>query len=119
MHSSPRQAAGDSAKDLANVRFGNKSEIDCVTIDDLANQLELTRLDMIKMDIEGAELEALEGCSDVIEQFSPSLAIASYHYRKKEQTYYKVERYLRRKGYCVKTFFPPHLTTCGTRFDEA
>ncbi|EHR42305.1 FkbM family methyltransferase [Alishewanella jeotgali] len=36
--------------------------------------------DFIKMDIEGAELDALEGAKGVIEHHHPALAICTYHY---------------------------------------
>src|SRR4051794_37510406 len=39
------------------------------------------RLDLIKMDIEGAEIEAVEGAGDVLERFRPRFSIASYHAR--------------------------------------
>jgi len=96
----------------------NKTEINCITIDDLAKELKLMRLDMIKMDIEGAEIEALEGSGDTIKKFFPCFAIASYHIRNKEQTFLKVEQYLNHKGYSTKTFFSPHLTTCGKKLED-
>ena len=34
---------------------------------------------LIKMDIEGAEMEALKGCSDIIKKQSPKMAICVYH----------------------------------------
>lgn len=37
---------------------------------------------LIKMDIEGAETDALRGASKLIRQFRPKLAIAAYHYGK-------------------------------------
>lgn len=36
-------------------------------------------IDFVKMDIEGAEVEALKGASRIIKEFSPTLAICIYH----------------------------------------
>jgi hypothetical protein len=70
------------------------------------------------MDIEGAEIEALEGAQNTINRFNPNFAIASYHSRGGQQTYKIVENMLSGNGYKVDTFFPPHLTTCGVRRDS-
>ncbi|MGE4280558.1 MAG: FkbM family methyltransferase [Magnetospirillum sp.] len=37
------------------------------------------KVDLIKMDLEGAELMAIEGCKNIIRSQSPSLAISIYH----------------------------------------
>jgi FkbM family methyltransferase len=50
-----------------------------LTIDDLAQQQNLTRVDFIKMDIEGAELPALRGATQTIQRYKPKLAISVYH----------------------------------------
>lgn len=93
----------------------NKEEIlvPCTTIDDLVQELKLSHLDLIKMDIEGAEIEALEGAANTLKVLSPKLAIASYHRRENAQTFGAVEKYLNEQKYRVKTFFSPHLTTCA------
>jgi FkbM family methyltransferase len=49
------------------------------TIDKLVPALGLARVDFIKMDIEGAELQALAGAAGTLARFTPKLAIASYH----------------------------------------
>jgi FkbM family methyltransferase len=60
-----------------------KAEGDAVVrtlkIDDLMQRPGFTRIDFIKMDIEGAELEALRGAERVIREFRPRLAITVYH----------------------------------------
>jgi FkbM family methyltransferase len=50
-----------------------------VTLDDYVAENKLTRIDFIKMDIEGAEMNALAGAASVIRRFKPRLAISAYH----------------------------------------
>jgi FkbM family methyltransferase len=50
-----------------------------LTIDSIVQSKNLTKLDFIKMDIEGAEPNALNGALDTIKALKPKLAIASYH----------------------------------------
>jgi hypothetical protein len=65
------------------------------------------------MDIEGSEIEALMGASIVMKEYSPHFGIASYHIRDNQKTCYKLESIFKTNGYQSKTFFTPHLTTCG------
>jgi FkbM family methyltransferase len=53
--------------------------IDVTTIDDVVAELNLSRVDYIKMDIEGAEVQALRGATGTINRFRPQLAIATEH----------------------------------------
>lgn len=59
----------------------NQNVIKCktVAIDDLVKDGTIQRIDFIKMDIEGAELNALKGTSQSIIQFKPRMAITVYH----------------------------------------
>ena len=54
---------------------GNQWMVRAVTLDDLVRQLSLTRVDWIKMDIEGAEVDALKGAEGALRQFRPRLFI--------------------------------------------
>jgi len=92
--------------------------ITCITIDNLMNELGIKRLDMVKMDIEGAEIEALQGSENTLQHYHPHVAVASYHKRDNTPTCHEVEKILRRQGYTAHTFFPPHLTTCGKRVKQ-
>jgi FkbM family methyltransferase len=49
------------------------------TIDKLVQELKLERVDFIKMDIEGAEQNALIGGKNTIAKFHPRLAMSAYH----------------------------------------
>ncbi|MCL4794582.1 MAG: FkbM family methyltransferase [Bryobacteraceae bacterium] len=50
-----------------------------VTIDQLAEDLALARVDFIKMDIEGAETNALRGAAQVMKRHRPRMSISAYH----------------------------------------
>ena len=49
------------------------------TIDNLVAELNLGRVDFIKMDIEGSEQKALMGAQNTLAKYKPRLAIAAYH----------------------------------------
>jgi FkbM family methyltransferase len=50
-------------------------EVNGVTVDGLVQGLGLTRLDWIKIDVEGAECEVVEGARQVLQSFRPTLLI--------------------------------------------
>ena len=57
------------------------------SIDDLHLRGEIERVDFIKLDIEGFEIEALLGARKSIEKFTPKLAISLYH---KDDDFFKI-----------------------------
>jgi len=57
---------------------GKKSAL-TLSLDDFVNQQRLTKIDFIKMDIEGAELLALQGARQTLKRFKPKLAVCVYH----------------------------------------
>lgn len=58
---------------------GAKIDVPLTTIDHLVGALGLSRVDYIKMDIEGAEREALAGAQDTLRRFRPRLMLDTYH----------------------------------------
>lgn len=58
---------------------GVTDKVSTITIDNLVIEQKLHKLDFIKMDIEGAEMNALKGAIHSITTFRPTLAIAIYH----------------------------------------
>ena len=76
---------------------------EAVKIDDWVAKNNIKKLDFIKMDIEGAEIEALDGCVQTIENLKPNFAIASYHIVDGAATYIKVEEFFKKRNYPFKT----------------
>jgi FkbM family methyltransferase len=70
-------------------------KVPLTTIDRLAAELNLPRVDFIKMDIEGAELPAMRGARNTIQRFKPRLAIATEHKPDDEYTIPAAARALR------------------------
>lgn len=70
---------GSPAGDSFLKDSGEGLELPVTTIDALVSELGLDRVDFIKMDIEGAERNALRGGRVVIERFRPRLAVSAYH----------------------------------------
>ena len=79
----------DSGVELSYIDNGNSSRVadasiypnatTTFSIDDMVAANKLACVDMIKMDIEGAELPALRGARETIRKFTPKLAICVYH----------------------------------------
>lgn len=57
----------------------NRIKIPVKTIDSICEEMNISRVDFIKMDIEGAEIQAIEGSLDTLRKHHPKLAITTYH----------------------------------------
>ena len=90
-------------------------EIPAVSIDNELERLGISKVDFIKMDIEGSEIRAIEGAKKMLMNNAVNLAVASYHIISGEETSSEVEAVLQRFGYEAVTEFPQHKTTYGFR----
>ena len=75
---------------------GGANLIQAITIDALVNEFSLKRVDWIKMDIEGGEMEALWGAEKTLRLFSPALFIEVH------ETMDPVTRFLTKSGYKIE-----------------
>jgi len=101
----------------ALISIDGKIKVNAVKLDDELKELKIKKIDFIKMDIEGAELDAIEGCSEVFNN-NPNckLAIASYHIVNNEITSIKLKKRLEEMGFVTVTLGPEHPTTFGFKF---
>lgn len=90
-----------------------QTKIEVVKLDDELEKLGVNKIDFLKMDIEGAEIEAIKGCKETLRNNNVKIAIASYHIIDGKKTNSFIESFLIKLGYKVKSDFPKHLTTYG------
>jgi FkbM family methyltransferase len=89
-------------------------KIQCSPLDDEMRNLGINRIDFLKMDIEGAEVEALEGAEEALKNIS-HVAIACYHVREGKTTGEILQPVLKKYRFDTKVGFPLHQTLYGKK----
>lgn len=89
--------------------------IQTVSLDQALEELGISHVDLIKMDIEGAEIEAVNGARRLMEQPGVHFAIASYHILDGVRTSTLLEPQFAALGYSAVTEYPSHLTTYASK----
>jgi FkbM family methyltransferase len=85
-------------------------EVPLVRLDDLCDQEKWPRVDFVKMDIEGAEENAIRGATEIIKRFKPKWSISSYHTDfVGEKQHPKLKALLQSFGYTVKERATSHI----------
>jgi FkbM family methyltransferase len=77
-----RRISGQSGGDSVAIKYPGSEQgptVPLTTIDKLVEELKLDRVDYIKMDIEGAEKNALRGAKSTVARFKPRMAISTEH----------------------------------------
>jgi len=86
-----------------------EGDIPVRAIDRLVDAGSITRVDFIKMDIEGSELAALQGAEKTLRKFKPKLAISLYH---QPEDFFKIPQYIDKLGLGYR-FHLDHYTIHG------
>src|SRR3989344_2250852 len=92
-----------TASGMSSIDGNGNADVNMTTLDKELLVLGIKKIDFLKMDIEGAEIEALRGCSRTLKSSRSSLAIATYHIVDGDNTSFRVERTLRSFGYDAET----------------
>ncbi len=74
-----RETMSSEGASVFSHRDGSGVEVPLTTIDKIVAELGLERVDFIKLDVEGAEAEALRGAAATVAKFHPRMAIAVEH----------------------------------------
>ena len=72
-------------------------EIECITLDSINEQLELKRIDWLKIDAEGSEIKVLKGSEKILKKFHPKIIV---EVRKENEDV--IKKFLCKEGYDIK-----------------
>jgi FkbM family methyltransferase len=75
----PKRPGRSSLIECSDEEAAYHVTVEVEPIDNLVEVLRLPRIDFIKMDIEGAELQALSGAAETLRRYKPLLAVAVEH----------------------------------------
>lgn len=71
--------SGSSSRVISYFSSDETESIETISIDDFVQEQNIKKVDFIKMDIEGSELNALKGAEKTLKNHRPNLAICIYH----------------------------------------
>jgi FkbM family methyltransferase len=82
-------------------------KVPVVSLDQWVSENQIERIDLIKMDAEGAEVEILQGAETTLQRFHPRLLVQAYHLREGVRTFERCAEMLKHYSYTVDEYAPP------------
>lgn len=76
-----RFTAGQHGSSAIAIDVANTIEIPAMSLDSYIAQRGIEKLDLVSLDVEGAEPEALHGMRNALKKFRPKLQISIYHHK--------------------------------------
>jgi FkbM family methyltransferase len=90
--------------DTKNLQQGKYEEAPCFTLDSICEQEQLSKVDFLKIDAEGHELQVLMGSQKILEKFSP--VILYENIAGSQGSNVEVAQYLQNIGYALFRYQP-------------
>jgi FkbM family methyltransferase len=87
---------------IVDENVDSKMAVEVASLDSLVKKYKL-KINFIKLDIEGSEIEAIKGSKQLLKKNDINLSIASYHLLKGVKTCFQLEELLKEFGYKIKT----------------
>jgi len=91
-----------SVVSIGSITYLNEgNNVEVTSIDNIVEEYNLNEVNLIKMDIEGMELDAIKGARATIEKFKPILIISIYH---RGQDFFEIPKFIKsiRKDYSLR-----------------
>lgn len=73
------EAPGSFTTELNHNKSSSKNIVQATSIDDFCRKNKISRVNYIKMDVEGSEPEVLKGALKTIDKYKPRMAVSIYH----------------------------------------
>ena len=99
-----------STLDRISFEKENTYRVKATTLDSIVRKLELKRVDLVKIDVEGAELEVLKGGIETIHRFHPKIIVEVHEWLGVKGN--KIIQLLKKYGYKLTHEYRINETTC-------
>ena len=101
-----RNERDEGMHSLAQINKHNYVKIQTITLDAFCTEYSISRVDFLKIDIEGAEVKALQGMKNILGTLSPKILIevVEHHLRAMRTSEKDLRSFLERLGYTIYEF---------------